>query len=425
MTFLDYFRRRKAVAVPQPSAVTLNNPGWLQGWGNGGVPMFGNPVNEETAMTVAAVYRCVTLISGIIASLDLGIYTDDPDRGQVLVSNKTSRLLAVNPYPNRQMTSFVFKELMVQNILLQGNSFTVIRYDQAGRVAALEYVPPWCVRVVQKDQRNIYVVQWSDGRPQETVDQSTMLHVPGPGAGDGVIGMSRIRQNARNSIAMARSIEEVAGKAYDNAMQPKMVVKLPQGMAPDQIKKLQAFMDNEFTGKTNVGKTLFVDVGSEVDALSINVVDLALIDAMKASTIQICAFFGVPPILLGEKSETSLGSSIEQILIAFLRFSLNSDMERIEAELTSKLCTGNQYVLFDRDQLLAMDATAAAAVAAQEISCGISTVNEIRRRKHRPTVEGGDTPLTNSTNIPLVQAIQPRVAPPTPPGASNDPTPAV
>jgi phage portal protein BeeE len=76
------FLRRKAAPEQPQSAVTLNSPGWLSSWGNGGVPLFGSSVNEETAMAVAALYRCVTLVSGAIASLDIGIFTDDPSGGQ-------------------------------------------------------------------------------------------------------------------------------------------------------------------------------------------------------------------------------------------------------------------------------------------------------------------------------------------------------
>lgn len=411
---------RKSPPAPQ-SATTLNNPGWLTSWASGGgqVPLFGNAVSEETSMAVAAVYRCVTLLSGTTASLDLGIFTNDPELGQVPVTNKISRLFKVNPFPGRQMTSFTWKELLVMNILLHGNAFTVIRFDNAGRISALEYTPPWTVTVTQLNQRNHYKVRWQDGRAEEMIDQDSMLHIPGPGF-NGVTGMSRIRQNARNSVAMARSIEEVMGKAHDNAMQPKIVMKLPSGMSPDAIKRLQLFVDTEFSGKSNVGKTLLLDAGTEIDSMSISVVDLALLDAMKASTIEICAFFGVPPLLLGIDQTTSFGTGISSLLIAFLRFGLNSELERIEAELTSKLCTGDQYVLFDRDQLLAMDAATAAEVAAREISCGMSTINEVRRAKHKPAVEGGDVPLTNAANVPLSQAILPRQSPPPP---SHETTP--
>lgn len=418
---LPSFLRRKPPAQSEPqSAVTLNSPGWLSSWGNGGIPLFGNSVTEETAMAVAAVYRCVTLISGTIASLDLGVYTDDPVLGQVPVVGRLTGILTNIPFPGRAMTSFTLIELMVTNLLLHGDAFAAIRYDQAGRIVALEWIAPWMVRINIIAQRNIYTVTWPDGRSQETIDFENIVHVVGPGSYDGVRGASRIRSNARNSIALARSIEEVMGKAHDNAMAPKSVTTLPAGMSPDAMKRLQAFIDNEFSGKSNVGKNLLLDSGSTYESLSINVVDLALVTCMQSTTTQIAMFFGVPPLLLGIDQTTSFGSGISSLLIAFLRFGLNSDLERIEAELTRKLCSTGQYCLFDRSQLLQMDAAAAADVYAKEVSSGVSTVNEIRRRQHKPTVPFGDIPMTNSTNISLEQATQPRVpVPPAPPAAGT------
>jgi phage portal protein BeeE len=95
--------------LPQ-SAASLNDPGWLSTWGNNGVPLFGENVSNEVAMAVAAAYRCVSLISGIIASLDPGIYQDDDNLGRVAVTNRLTRLFTVTPFPGRRMTSFIWKD---------------------------------------------------------------------------------------------------------------------------------------------------------------------------------------------------------------------------------------------------------------------------------------------------------------------------
>src|ERR1700712_4199063 len=178
MNLIPSFLRRKT--DPDPQAATLTSPGFLSSWASGGVPLFGSAISEENALAVAAVYRCVTLISGVIASLDLAIYKDDPDLGQVLVTNKISRLFTIVPFPGRQMTSFCWKETMVMNILLHGNHYSAIRYDQAGRVSAFEHIPPWIVRITRINFRNQYHVQWPDGRGEEILDQDNALHIAGP-----------------------------------------------------------------------------------------------------------------------------------------------------------------------------------------------------------------------------------------------------
>jgi HK97 family phage portal protein len=416
MGILDFFRRK---TIQPQSLTTLNNPGWLSHWGNGGIPLFGESVSEETSMSVAAIYRCATLIAGTISALPLGVYQDDPELGRVPVPGKLGRLLSINPYPGRQLTSFNWVETLVLNLVLGGNGFSAIRWDGAARVAALEYCQPHQISVAVQDRRNIYRVRWPDERGEETIPQESMLHIAGPSL-NGILGMSKIRQNARNAVAMARSIEEVAGKAFDQAMNPKNVLKLPPGISTEAAKALRAWITNEFSGKSNTGKTLFLDAGSEFDTLGISLVDLALIEAMKVSVTTIAMWFGVPPSLLGQPEATSWGTGISALLIAFLRFSLNSELQRIEAEMTSKLCTGNQYILFDRSALLEMDLQTSAEIAAKQVACGIATVNEIRRRNHNARVEGGDVAMTNGTNIPLTTAIQQQPRQATQPTPSKD-----
>lgn len=377
-------------------------------------PLFGDPVSEETSMAVSTVYRCATLIASTIASLDIGIFTDNTDLGRVPVGGKLSRLLTVCPFPDRQMTAYSWKETLTLDLLLFGNCYSAIRWDGAARIAAFEYVSPRHVTISQNNQMNIYTVRWPDNRPEEMFPSKSMIHVAGPSL-DGILGMSKVRQCAKNSIAMARSMEECAGRAFDLAMSPKSVVKLPPGMSPDAMKRLQAFMANEFSGKTNNGKTLFLDSGTEYSSLQISLVDLALLDARKASVVEICSWFGVPPTLLGVTGDgvTAYGAGISALLIAFLKFALNSELERFENEFRNKCTTGNQYIYFDRAQLLQMDPETSANIATKEVAAGISTINEIRRTLHKPTVEGGDVPLTNSTNVPLGQAIMPKAPPPT------------
>ena len=420
MNLLPSFLRPKKQPDAYKPENALSAPSWGSLFGGGVAQGFGETVDERIALATSAVYRCVTLISGIIASLDLGIYTNDPDKGQTLITNPTSRLLSINPFPGRQTTSFIWKETMVMNLLLWGNHYSIIRYDGAARIAGFEYVPPWLVQVQKLAGRSQYKVRWDDGRGEETIDQSDMIHIPGPGY-DGFSGMSRIQINAKNSVAMARSIEQTMGAAYDNALSPSGLIELPAGSNPDNFKRIISYITATQAGSKNAGKLLPVDSGTKYTALSMNVVDLALIQAQKATDVQICAYFGVPPLLLGIDQTTSWGSGIEQILLGFLRFSLNSDLERIEAEFTQKVCSGNQFVLFDRDQLLAMDAATSATVASTEINCGILTINEARKRKHRPVVEGGDIPLVNSASIPLSKALAPAPSPPSPPAAPPTP----
>jgi hypothetical protein len=84
---------------------------------------------------------------------------------------------------------------------------------------------------------------------------------------------------------------------------------------------------------------------------------------------------------------TSWGTGLSEQTLAFLIYTLDPDLGRIEAELNYKLFYGiDFYVEFDRDALMAMDPLKAAQVAQAEIATGTLLINERRRHKNRPPV---------------------------------------
>src|SRR5207253_1298542 len=124
------------------------------------------------------------------------------------------------------------------------------------------------------------------------------------------------------------------------------------------------------------------------------------IELMRYGVADISRFYGVPLHLLNETDKaTSWGSGLSEQTLAFLIFSFNPDLCRMENEINYKLLGGggNYYAEFDRDALLEMDPAKAAEIAQKEIASGSLLINERRRHKNRPPVEHGDEPMINST----------------------------
>ena len=114
-----------------------------------------------------------------------------------------------------------------------------------------------------------------------------------------------------------------------------------------------------------------------------------------------------------EKS-TSWGTGLAENTLAYLIFTLDADLKRIESELNAKLFLGtNFFAEFDREGLLSMDPLKAAQVTAAQVQSGQLTINEGRAKDNRPPVSGGDTVFINGAYVPLEQQIK-DPAPPTP-----------
>lgn len=421
MGILDIFRRKRE--TPQAATTFLSDPAdWLVEWADGGHPQtFGPKINEQTAMGVAVVYRCVTLLAGLLAVLPLGVYKDDPVLGRVASpDHRLHDLLCLEPFPGRAMTSFQLKELWGIGRFVSGNAYSIIRYDGAARVVGLEYVDWRNVEVLRQGQRNVYKVNWADGRPVEMVSFENMIHIAGP-SHDGIVGDSPIRAYARNAIALFATLQQQMGRIHENSARPSGILEVPGGISPAGAKRMKESFESRAVGRENAGKPFFADNGTKWTPLQIPPEDLNTIAAMQFSLQDVCRIFGVPSHLVNDSSNsTSWGSGLAEQTQAFLRYSLDSELRRIENVLNARLLSGSDYyIMFDREALMQMDPKTMSEMFATQMSVGALTPNELRKKLHRPVIEGGDEPLVNGSMIPLSRALNP----PQPPAPAPDQPP--
>lgn len=412
---------RFLAASPENPAVSLSTPGeWLTDWSTGGNSQkWGPTVSERSAMAVSAVYRSVSIISGMIAELPLKVYKRTPDGREEARDHPLAAFFRVAPYPGRAQTAFSWRELWSINELLWGNHYSVIRRDGAARVIGFEPLMPWNVTVFRNNYRNVYrclmVPPTTTGTNQPTIeyhDQEDIVHIPGPGF-DGITGMSRIRAFARNAVSLSAVLEDQTGYVHENAAKPSAFVTPGKRMTPDTFRRFRNQFDVANTGRGNAGRVIYGEDGATYTPMQMAPEDLNTIEARRYQIADISRFFGVPLHLLNETDKsTSWGSGLTEQTIALGVFTLNPELGRIEAELNYKLFDGTDYYIeFDRQAMLAMDPVKSAEVARTEIASGVLSINERRRQLNRPPVENGDRPLINSANVSLDALFAPGAQP--------------
>ncbi len=411
-------------ASPENPSTNLADPAsWLTDWASGGSPgTFGPAISERTSMCSSAVYRCVTLRSGAIAGLPLKIYKRTKDGRDEAPQHRLQPMFSVTPFPGRAMTSFIWREQWTINTDLWGNHVSIIRYDGAARIIGFEPVMPWDVEVYRFNNRNVYrCAVWDSsfgpdnaGLTQriEWHDQEDVIHIPGLGF-NGIKGLSRIRSFARNSVSLAQLLEEQTGRVHENAARPSGLATVPAGISKDGFDRFKAQFNEQNAGRFNAGRVIFGDEKSTYTPFQMSQEDLNTLEFRRFQVTDISRFFGVPLHLLNETDKsTSWGTGLSEQTLAFLIYTIDPDLMRIEAELNYKLFFGSEYyVEFDRDALLAMDPVKAAQVSHTEIASGVLLINERRRHKNRPPVENGNEPLINSTNVPLKNIFLPGAQP--------------
>ena len=90
----------------------------------------GKRVNGRTAMQMTAVYSCVRILSEAVAGLPLQFYRYTADGGKEKAVDHPLYFL-LHDEPNPEMTSFVFRETLMTHLLLWGNAYTHIGFDDA------------------------------------------------------------------------------------------------------------------------------------------------------------------------------------------------------------------------------------------------------------------------------------------------------
>lgn len=85
----------------------------------------GKCVTERNAMQMTAVYACVRILSEAVAGLPLHLYKwGDSGSKEKAVDHPLYFLL--HDEPNKEMTSFIFRETLMTHLLLWGNAYVQI-----------------------------------------------------------------------------------------------------------------------------------------------------------------------------------------------------------------------------------------------------------------------------------------------------------
>ena len=366
-------------------------------WLTGGLSSAGVAVTEQTAMRVSAVYACVNLIGGAIASLPLPIYQRTPD-GRERARHDYWWLL--NEQPNVQMSAAVFWEWMSASCLLLGDAFAEIE-RRGPEAVAFHPRHKSRVKVVRAEGRLWYQVTDDDGA-KRLLDQDDMLHIPGAGF-DGLNGMSQIRHALRNPAGIALAADEYSASFFGNGARPDFALEVEGNVSAEQQDMIRKAWVERYSGVKNAHLPALLTGGMKVHELTMNAEDAQLIETRRFQVEDIARIFGVPPHMVGHTSaSTSWGTGIEQQSIGFVKYTLQRHLVKFEQELNRKLWpTRERYFVefatagLERGDYKSRNEGYRIALG-RAGEPGWLTVNEVRRLENMPPVEGGDQ-LTKGT----------------------------
>ena len=248
-------------------------------------------------------------------------------------------------------------------------------------------------KISVRSDRLYYEVQWDNGTTS-MIDQDDMIHVPNIGW-DGKRGLSTLSAGAR-AIGLGLAGDESAESLFENGLNSQIALRYDGKMAPEAQEELRNHIKSKYSSAGNHNTPLILTQGGDVKSISMNANDAQLIESRQFSVIDICRFFGVPPIMVGESEKTSSwGSGVEQMARWFVMFTLNDHFTDIEQELEKKLFRASGYYCkFDETELTRGDTKTRADYYKASIggtqNPAWMTINEIRKAENLPPLDSGD-----------------------------------
>jgi HK97 family phage portal protein len=344
-------------ATPENPRFSLNDPAAWAEFAGGSAASSGMRVTRESALTDAAWWRGINLLSAGVGKLPLLVKKNGPT-GK-LNDPKHPAWFLLRRKPNEFQTAFQWKQLMVSHALPIGNGYSAIDRDGAARPLALLPLDPETVTPVRENGRLLYLVM-VNGEARRVAAED-MFHLRGFNY-DGLIGYS-VHRKAAESLGLTLAARKYGAVFFRNDARPNVAVEVPRTLTEPQKQDLRKAWDTSGDGLERRHKIAILENGVKLQTFSIVAKDAQLHETRKFGAKEIALFLGVPPHKLGD-SDKAAYNSLEQENQDHLDDGLDPWLVRIEEECWDKLLTEQEKadetheVCFDRKKLIRADMTA-------------------------------------------------------------------
>lgn len=420
---------------------SVAQPGsWLLRAIQGGRTKSSVPVNEFTALSLPAVYACINRIANPIASFPISIFRTNDAGGAVQLGpddHPLARRLGLRP--NEFMSSRTLRKTIQAHALLWGNGYAEIERNAQGQAINLWPLLP--------DRTG---ARWENGRfsyrsniagSSVDLDQGDVIHVMDL-SHDGYVGISPIAK-AREAIGLGLAMEEFGSKFFANDAKSGGFLMHPGKLSAGAQANLGAARRPAGGGDPRVTETVgnavrtdpgaglerqggldnahrikVLEEGMKFVSTTIPPEDAQFLASREFQIADVARIYDVPLVLLqSHEKTTSWGSGIEQLMIGFVRSTLEPWVRAWEQELNWKLFTEAEralgyYVKFNMNALLRGDMAARAAFYQALFSmAGLSPNQILSLEDMDPIGPDGDERFVSTNLVALKTALNPPASP--------------
>lgn len=389
----------------------------------GSQSVSGQSVTETSAMRVAAVYSCISLIAGTLATLPLHVYERLDNQRRRRDDHPVSILFRA---PNRNQTRVDFLQQMQAALLLRGNAYAWVQWEpgQRGNLPlAMWPLHPDLVTVEQGSDMTLrYTIRRRPSDDPQVVAAEDIFHVRGLSS-NGYMGRS-VLADARDVIGIAQATQESAGTFWANGGGPDVVLKHPGRLSDKAKDSIESHWLASYGGQSAQRRAAVIEEGMDVMPLSLTKRDAQFLETRQFQRGEICGMFQVPPHMIGDtEKSTSWGTGIEQQQIGFIQYTMRRWLVTWEQAIWQQFieAEGRYYAEFNVDGLLRGDYKSRMDAYQVAITNGTLSVDEARAKENMPPVPGGNVHWRPLNMAPLTQVEAPAETPaPDPAGDDSE-----
>jgi HK97 family phage portal protein len=382
MSLFGLFESRASIENP---AVPLTNASLLAMLG--GMPTdSGMQVTEVSSMRMSAVFRGVSLISGLCGSLP------------ILVVRKGTKEPASHPLidePHPEMTPVEFWGLSGAHRALWGNFYAQKVYKRGGKIDHLvpllpnRVTPGRAKPIPANPSGKVFKVVDDDGQSHD-LTSNEILHIPLMSY-DGICGISPVRAAAQ-AVGLSLGAEKYGAKLFGSGNLMSGLLQTEQKLSQEQAETLQERWRQRIGGVDNAHKVAVLDAGAKFQSLTMPNDEAQLLESRDFQITELARFFGVPPYLMFQTDKvTSWGTGLEQQATGFVKFDLHPRwLATTEQRITKELLSDELEARYNVDDLMRGDSISRSQFYRVMYEMGAFSANEIRALEDMPARPGGD-----------------------------------
>lgn len=311
---------------------------------------FANPagVNTLASLGIPTAYRCVSLISNVIASCVLESIDRNGDASPWM------------PWQNLvSYTSYEITELLVVHLAGWGNFYAFpVLGGNSTRLLDLQPIYPGNVDVLRIDGKKIFRVRQNTDDKNLTLKASDykdytedeIFHIPFLGY-DGLKGMSPVDWAAQ-TFGTTLQANTLANRFMQSGQQLGGVIGVRAPLADQgQADAIKEAWQKAHGGVANAGTVAVLDAETSFTPITINPDNLQLIEGRTWQAQEVARVYGVPLTMLSFDS-TGYGDAIETQQEGFVTYTVRQYTDRAEQRLARWFQPRGKALQFDLDGLM-------------------------------------------------------------------------